>query len=366
MRRDHLALVLLVAVLGVATRMVVATAGYGQDLSSYRLVLEIAEQGGNVYAETWRYNYGPVWLKLLGLLDGLPGIHPDPLVSLRLKVSAFLALVDVALALLLLRRFGAVAACLVLLNPISIVVSGFQGQFDNLAVVVGLAAILCLERGDEPEDLRWKGAGLVLLGLSLAIKHVLFALPLWLAFRERRWGDRVAVVAIPVAVFLAGFIPYLGDGGQGIVRHVFLYRSEGTGPLWSHLPGSVLERVPAVALFLGTMVAAGWLWRRSGPPELLLRYLALVVVSASAFAVQYLAIPVVTLAASRNWLYALYTLAGGAYVAHSYDGRLLAAFAGGAVMPGADLLLRADVLTGLLGAGLLWQVWRGTAWERRK
>ena len=53
---------LVVVVLGVALRLWMATLGHNWDLASYQTVAQIVDAGGNVYAETERYNYGPLWL----------------------------------------------------------------------------------------------------------------------------------------------------------------------------------------------------------------------------------------------------------------------------------------------------------------
>jgi hypothetical protein len=48
--------------IGVGLRIWVSTLGYNFDFESYAVVASIIDSGGNVYAETHRYNYGPVWM----------------------------------------------------------------------------------------------------------------------------------------------------------------------------------------------------------------------------------------------------------------------------------------------------------------
>ncbi len=52
---------------GVAIRFLFMQAGYNYDFESYCVVGDLAAAGKNVYANTHRYNYGPVWFTLLGL-----------------------------------------------------------------------------------------------------------------------------------------------------------------------------------------------------------------------------------------------------------------------------------------------------------
>lgn len=155
--------------------------------------------------------------------------------------------------------------------------------------------------------------GLVLLGLSLACKHDLAFLPLWLAMAPRKtmdgatgtkpmsarfatprgvgvvgigptavnvdpelgdqrglaivhliWRYRLAVLTIPYAIWLAFFIPpTLAGGGPSIWRWVFMFRGFGNAPLWKMLiPPQVLSVVPPFALFLTALLVCGWVVTR--------------------------------------------------------------------------------------------------------
>jgi hypothetical protein len=58
-------LLLGVIVIGLAARFFFTTFGHNYDLDSDTIVAEIVDQGGNVYADTPRYNYAPVWFNVL-------------------------------------------------------------------------------------------------------------------------------------------------------------------------------------------------------------------------------------------------------------------------------------------------------------
>lgn len=132
---------------------------------------------------------------------------------------------------------------------------------------------------------------LILLGISLAIKHDLALLPLWLALATLKGGDyhgfpnqgrddttgaahptprgwrwRLAVLTIPTAIWLSFFIPpALAGGWPSIWRWVFMFRGFANAPLWNMLiPPQVLHVVPPFVLFVTAMCVAGWVATRKG------------------------------------------------------------------------------------------------------
>jgi hypothetical protein len=302
-----------IALLGVALRLWATSRGFNYDVQSYAIVAQIMADGGNVYKETSRYNYGPIWFHLLHFLDLLGGGGPP---ALRWKVAAFLTVVDLGIFTFLLRRYSLVVATLFFLNPISILITGYHSQFDNLAVLIALVSIAQYDSSKGPLN-RW--LCLVGLGLSLMTKHLLFVFPFWLAIKERTWLGRAVVLMVPVLIFLVGFLPYLPEGAVGIAANVFLYRSFDNAPLWTVLtPWFLQAGVPKIGLFIGSLVALG-IWARDKPPlESLHYYMIAVVAFSSAVANQYLAVCLAAVAVQWNWVFALYSIVGGVFL--SIDG----------------------------------------------
>lgn len=299
-----------VILIGMALRLWAAAQGHNFDVESYAIVARIMAEGGNVYNETPRYNYGPVWFHVLHALDLLGPSGPQ---ALRWKVATFLTLVDVGIFAFLVHRYSVTVGCLFFLNPVSVLITGYHSQFDNLAVLVALLAVAHFDPTAGRLN-RW--ICMAALGLSLTVKHLLFVFPFWLALKERTWSGRLVVLLTPVLLFLLSFLPYLPLGAVGIAVNVFLYRSKDNGPLWSTiLPDNVLLAAPMTAFFIVALLALGWWVRRKSPLESLHYYLIGLVAFTSAMANQYLAICIPALAVRWNWVFALYSLAGGVYLA---------------------------------------------------
>jgi len=304
---------LAVVVGGLAARLGAATLGHNFDMDSWSLVAEIMRKGGNVYAETERYNYGPVWSFILQGLDLLAGHRPE---LLRYLVAGFLSLVDLGIFLVLCRWAGPMAGVLFFLNPISILVSGYGCQFDNLAILLGLWSVYLL--GDDfgrPLNRR-KFAGLLVLGVSLATKHLLFVFPVWLAVKQVGRGPKAAVLLLPVLVFLLCFVPYWPAASQGIIEHVFAYGSFKTNYFYEFfVPQCVHYCFNSTSLWCLLLVLFAFLNRARNGFESLLVYTGILVAFSPACANQYLAIPVALAAVFPNWLFLLYTLIGTYHLA---------------------------------------------------
>ena len=299
--------VLFVLTLGLMVRMLMAGLGQNFDMDSYLIVTDVLHHGGNVYAETTRYNYGPVWFQCLHFFDWLSGHDPK---IFRYAVAGFLSLVDVGIFFVLLKTFGRLVAGLFFLNPIAVLITGFQSQFDNFAILLALAAMLLIGDDFEKPIGRRKLWGLLLLGLSLATKHLFFAFPFWLAIKQKGMLQKFLVGLIPVAVFLAGFAPYWSVGKTGIVQNVFHYHST-TRDFFYHwaVPKLVQFDFSSQTVWLLLLGFFAFVCRRKSVVESLLLYTAALVAFCPAFANQYFAIPVAFLALRFNWLALAYTIA---------------------------------------------------------
>jgi hypothetical protein len=230
-RRAHaVVFIALVVAFGLLARLFLATnPHYNFDIASYTIVAEIVGQGGNVYAETTRYNYSPVWLNLLGLLRMFPLLRPTTL-AFASAVRMFVSTVDLlTLAALIAiarieRRPLPEVAVLFFLNPVSLLISGYHGQFENLAVLlllVGIVAYLKLGRTRRGSAWLW-----LLATLAFITKHnVFYQVVVTTHHAVRRWWLKLALMGASVALFAASFVPYaLSPAARaGILANVLHY-----------------------------------------------------------------------------------------------------------------------------------------------
>lgn len=305
--------VLTIVSLAVLARYVAQTLPYNYDFQSYLIVSETILAGGSAY-ETYRYNYGPAWFLILAALRSLfddPGLF-------RLAVTAVLTVTDLAIARFLWVKGFAAAAMLFLLLPVSISISGNHHQFDNLALLLGFWAAHQIQHSRHAlSSSRRFAFGLVLLSASLIVKHVLIVFPIWLAIQERG-TRRYLLLCIPPALWFISLIPSLLRTPRAVIENVFLYSSFNNAPLANLLlPSPLVDFLVAasllVALFLGTMVVVGFVYRELDAVTSVLVYSVAVLLFSSAVADQYLAIPLAAMAVFLNVGFALWLLGAVVY-----------------------------------------------------
>lgn len=296
---------------GTALRLLLAWGPYGNyDQTSYEIVARIVESGGNVYAETSRYNYGPAWsfvlvaLWKLHLLTGL---------TFHFCVRGFLALVDVGNALLIgdvaRRAWGGARGPVVLayaLNPVAILIVGFHGQFDNLAALPVLAGLrLVLAPAPAPLWAVW-----ALGAAGLGVKHLcVFTVLALFAAAGGTLVRAAGLFAAALAAFGASFLPFLPRGLDGILQNVFLYR----GAAHPYGLAPYVSRELLFVVFVLVLSATPFLLRRllsTGPAETLELTTVALLVLIPGIGEAYLILPVLFGAARRSpgwWVYTLVT-----------------------------------------------------------
>ena len=316
--RLGIALFVLSAVSSTIAKVFLAGLGHNFDVESWALFSDLVRDGKNVYAETYRNPYGPIWAYLCAGAGYVQAhfLGGESLVGFHRLLAGFLSLVDVAIAGLLARRYSLWIGALFLLNPVSLLITGFHTQFENLAILLALVACVLLEAKAAPRLARY-GLAMGVLGFSLVVKHILIFLPLWFLFRPGASRRERALSLVPFAVFGASFLPYVRDerGLEGVIEHVLLYDSFHLDGFFPHLvqtfaPLKAIElafsRVPVFSGFkfvwFAAMMLTGFAVRDRSYSEKLLVYLVAVVVFSSAVADQYLTIPMAACAVYwRRW-----------------------------------------------------------------
>jgi hypothetical protein len=279
------------------------------DTESYDIVTEIARRGGDLYGETDRYNYSPLWSRVLmgtAFAADVTGLR-------RTTVLGFLLLAgDTMTAVLVFvlasrRRGGTTAAWAALsffANPVSILVSSAHLQFDGLAILFLVCAIAVSGRG---RDL---GAA-ASLALSLLVKHVTAFHPT--LFRRRPGLRGWIPVLAPYVVFVASLAPYAASW-RGIRDRVILYR----GLTYQYgfealLLLGVPEWVPIALFAAAVVVAVVWLRKIELARASLLLFLV-ILVFAPGFGRQYCVWPIALGAVAGGLGYALYSLIAAAFL----------------------------------------------------
>lgn len=316
---------------GLVGRLGLAFWGHNEDVVSAEVVARIVLSGQSVYAsmpqDGHNYNYGPVWFTVLGWLKqwqgGVNSPHPE---SFHVLIVVLLSSVDVAIAMILVLACGVGAGCFYLLAPPTFLITGFHSQIDNFALLFGLTGWMLLSTHARRPSSGKLWASAILMGISLATKHILILFPLWLLlggyFRDRR--ESWAFVAVIYGLFGLSFTPWLFDDASraGVVKNVFAYSSnDGCSLLfrtmnilsWTPWIDRCLGWVPLLhgekTLWLTAMMGVGWLARRRGVRDIFSLYLMTMVAFSPAMADQYLVIPMIACAvfwrSPMAWVYVL-------------------------------------------------------------
>ena len=224
-----LTLILLVAN-GTLIRLLLAYVCYGNyDMKTWELIADIAMSGGNVYAETARYQTSPLAFYLIGGLKYFQ-LHVAAL-PFHFVVRSFLTLID----LLTLICLGFIAkqegtpvtnpALLFYFNPVSFLLTGYHGQIENVAVLSLVTGILCYYRlRARPLVAKW--VLWAFATLALIVKHNILCQ--FLSCINASTPDRkkqALLILMSFTAFGISFLPFWNDGAQGIINNVVRYGS---------------------------------------------------------------------------------------------------------------------------------------------
>lgn len=320
-------LFILAFAVGIMMRFFVMAMGSNYDFESYQIVGRIISEGGNVYAQTSRYNYAFLFSLFQGVGYSACSHLIEKVLTFRIYIVSFLTLADLGIAFFLKETVSEKAALYFFLNPVSVIITGFHNQFDNIAVFLALMSVLYFDESDSftRRDL----VAILFLTLSLLMKHILYLFFLWLLLSRVfcNLKKRMLYTCVPPAIFLVSFIPFAVSGKKaidGIFKNVFFYRSHNNFPLLA--PLLKILSIPDQFYFLISimiMLSFGILFRKKSYGKLLLLYFCSLVAFSSAVANQYLVIPMAVLAACRRkvwyWSYSILFTAYSIINANEFD-----------------------------------------------
>ncbi|MFO0704283.1 MAG: hypothetical protein U0525_06240 [Patescibacteria group bacterium] len=352
-----------IIIFGFGLRIYLSTTGQNADVSAYEVVGKLVLEGKNVYAETARYNYAPVWFLFLGIAKFFADYFSNSLQALHIIVATVISMADIGLFFIIRKKYGLIPATIFFLNPISIIISGFHSQFDNVAILIAWLAVIQLTKNINSKK------GLILLGLSLLVKHSFIFFTIWLFVHEdnkklyKTFLRRLASVVIPISIFVISFLPFLSGGGwDGIWNNVINYQSFSNSPLWFFIaPIFVKENTTMTQLFIGLMIFSSIILRKVSIEKKFLIYLIMLPLCASAMANQYLVYPLIPAIVMMNPFFLIYIVMTSLYLMidqNELNMSFLKFLIPDRLNPNIDMWRSYDWLLVSLFLGLLFVVWQ--------
>lgn len=273
---------LLIVVIGLALRLLLAFRFYGtQDVDAWEQFSTYWQQGKPPYDATHRYNYAPPWFWIISFAEYLRHFVHIPF-STAIKFPLILA--DLLIFWIILkgsRLLGKsdqetlLCGSAFFLNPVSILLSGYHGQFDNISLFFSITAWYLYEKKSE-----WVSFVIATLSFSLAVavKHFNILLTPVFMFFQKMWLRKILVVISAPALFLILITPYWIANTEWVNKAVFKYNLHAGYWGWSGVicrstlffTGVDLIRMPWFrwldyfnhSLYLGILIASYFLVRK--------------------------------------------------------------------------------------------------------
>ena len=308
----------LLALVGLTGRMALAwTFPAGVELGYFSQISEAISRGEGLYGTSLN-SYSPIWSGVIRVVDWTSHASGISFVGLMRTVVSGFDLLSAAVLRRIARRRGSDpwrVVALFLANPVSMWVSGFQGQFDGVSLLFLLLAILVTDR--DAASAAERPPAWVFLTLSIATKQITAIHPiLWISRVRNR-----ATLLLPYVVTAALFVPFTREW-RSIRDNVLLYRGV---PRSYGLSELVLfddrwaTPVGLLALAAGLVAA----WRLRNDPDLVRASLVLflvLLVFAPGFGTQYAVWPLTLGALTAGAGYFLCTVATMAWTLGSHYG----------------------------------------------
>lgn len=215
-----------VIVAGLALRLLLAFTFYGtQDVAAWEQYSTFWQQGKSPYDPTKRFNYGPPWFWMISLTEYFRQFFNIPF-STAIKFPMILA--DLLTLFILLKGCQLlkknqvqtfVSLAVFFLNPVSILSSGYHGQFDNIGTTFSLLAWYLYEA-----RLRLSFAlGTLSFAFAVAVKHFNILLTPVFMFYQNKLSKRILVMFAAPSLFLLLITPYWLKDTQWVNEAVFQY-----------------------------------------------------------------------------------------------------------------------------------------------
>jgi hypothetical protein len=305
---------------GVLLRLWAQTLPGNWDFNQWVNVSSATLSGDDPYSQ-FGYNYPPPWLLLTA---GLQAIASDS-ASFRLLIALVLCAADIGISLILAKRGYTLAACLYILSPIAIAISGQHQQVESIALFFAFSAALLLSGRSSKAigGVDWCAAAL--LGISLAFKPIFLLFPLWLFLRPGPLSRRIMLLLAPCGVLaLSVASAFIAYPPAEVVGRIFGHQGTDNAPFINAIvpsqlaPWVIAAGGPKVA-FVVLLVLSAFLFRRLDVFEMTLAYTITAVLFSWAVANQYLLTPMAGIAVYLNVGFLVWLLLSTIYLGGAPD-----------------------------------------------
>ena len=306
---------LIFSFIGIILRVWISQFGSNFDFTAWQNNLDIFKEGKSIWHEGL-YAYGSPWIYTLYILDSIsiPFLESNSFIQnipgtfYRFKIVIFLSIVDVSIFYLLYKNYSLKIGLLYLINPISIILTGHHNAFNNYAILFGFLAILNYGDLNSREISCKKIFSICLFGLSISIKHILIFFPIWWAFKEKKFMNKILIISISYITFIVLFFPFYEDFQKIIYNILYLGRHE-TGPFWKmFLPDILSGYLNFFTLASLLLIFLGFFLVNKKLKDSFYLYLIATTAFAPQMYTQYLIIPLIAIAIYWNFKLIIFTI----------------------------------------------------------
>jgi hypothetical protein len=312
---------LFICLISIILKLQISKLGHNFDFESQTIIVKSISEGFNPW-DTDRYNYGPIYAWILYFFYYFSG--DDWLLFRELNII-FLSFIDIFISLILWKINKKYISLVFLLNPISLIISGYHNQFDNLAILP-IIIIFFLTFKNKISKLNI----IFLLSLSIATKHIFVFLPFFLIYYFYKNKFNIFTLLLPYLIFMLSFVPYLipfihnsplNKTSEKIINNVFFYSSTGNTPLLSLLFNSdAPSRIISFITFIFGLLIFGVLIQKLNFIDLFLIYTLVLLIFSPSLANQYLVIPLIAVLYYRSIFSYLYIIYSTLFLMHDENG----------------------------------------------
>lgn len=220
-------IILIILVIGLGIRLYLAKGSYNFDIVATQQDVEIFKQGKNIYLHQTAYNYSPLFYYLTGFF----GLVQDllPFLEIKFIARAFYSFIDlitffVIYKIAIQRKLSPIkTAGLFFLNPISIIISGHHGQFDNIAIFFLLLSLYFVEKKKIGVKIKNKLI-FTFLTIGLIVKHIIvFQVFYFFILYTKSRLRAIIFFVLSLVVFALTFMPFYSTAGPQIIKSVLFY-----------------------------------------------------------------------------------------------------------------------------------------------